>query len=207
MIRVDHAGEYGAQRIYDGQLFILHNHHTGPIIREMKEQEVQHLNNLEKVIPTHRVRPTVLLPLWDLAGFSMGAMSALLGPKYAMACTVAVEEVITEHYNDQLRVINQILQKMDSQKKGADETIDMRKLNANKDYSTDSEDDSVQIDPSITRQQLIELKEMIKQHRDDEENHKDIGIKNDALQAPLYQSFADIIKVGCKVAIAVSSRI
>jgi ubiquinone biosynthesis monooxygenase Coq7 len=94
-------------RIYDGQLAILGKTPSGPVIEEMREQEKQHLANLEAVMPQRRVRPTVFLPLWDIAGFALGAGTALLGPKAAMACTVAVEETIIEHYNNQLRELNE----------------------------------------------------------------------------------------------------
>jgi ubiquinone biosynthesis monooxygenase Coq7 len=72
----------------------------------MMRQEVVHLANLQKALPQRRTRPSVLLPLWDLAGYALGYGTALMGPKAAMACTVAVETVITEHYNDQLRTLN-----------------------------------------------------------------------------------------------------
>ncbi|VDQ16038.1 unnamed protein product [Trichobilharzia regenti] len=69
----------------------------------MREQEEEHLKKFEELIPIHRVRPTLLLPLWSVAGFALGVGSALLGSKSAMACTVAVESVISEHYNNQIR--------------------------------------------------------------------------------------------------------
>ncbi|CAH8639321.1 unnamed protein product [Heterobilharzia americana] len=69
----------------------------------MREQEEGHLKKFEELIPLHRVRPTLLLPLWNIAGFALGVGSALLGSKSAMACTVAVESVISEHYNNQIR--------------------------------------------------------------------------------------------------------
>lgn len=101
MIRVDHAGEYGAVRIYAGQLAVLGKGPASAVIREMAKQEQRHLERFEKLIAERRVRPTALTPLWHLAGFAMGAASALLGERAAMACTVAVEEVIDEHYRQQ----------------------------------------------------------------------------------------------------------
>lgn len=98
MIRVDHAGEFGAQRIYEGQLAVLGRTASGPTIRHMKEQEDRHLAAFERLIVERGVRPTALHPLWNIAGFALGAGTALLGPKAAMACTIAVEEVIDEHY-------------------------------------------------------------------------------------------------------------
>jgi 3-demethoxyubiquinol 3-hydroxylase len=101
MIRVDHAGEFGAQRIYEGQLAVLGGTTDGEAIRHMKEQEDRHLAVFERLIVERRVRPTALHPLWNFAGFALGMGSALLGPKAAMACTIAVEEVIDEHYAHQ----------------------------------------------------------------------------------------------------------
>jgi len=101
MIRVDHAGEYGAVRIYAGQMAVLGKTKTGPVIRAMAEQERDHLATFEQLMNERRVRPTALTPLWHVAGFALGAASALAGPKTAMACTVAVEEVIDEHYQRQ----------------------------------------------------------------------------------------------------------
>jgi 3-demethoxyubiquinol 3-hydroxylase len=102
MIRVDHAGEFGAQRIYAGQLAVLDGTPTAATIRHMAKQEDEHLAAFEKLIVENRVRPTVLHPLWNIAGFVLGAATARLGEKAAMACTVAVEETIVEHYKKQL---------------------------------------------------------------------------------------------------------
>lgn len=99
MIRVNHAGEYGAKRIYEGQLAVLGaKSPSAPVIREMARQEAHHLQVFADMIGRRQVRPTALMPLWHLAGFALGAGTALLGEKAAMACTVAVESVIDEHY-------------------------------------------------------------------------------------------------------------
>ncbi|XP_037938649.1 5-demethoxyubiquinone hydroxylase, mitochondrial isoform X2 [Teleopsis dalmanni] len=103
IIRVDHAGELGADRIYAGQLAVLGNSPMSDKISHMWEQEKCHRQQFEKLIREHRVRPTVMTPIWNVAGFLLGA--ALMGEKAAMACTVAVETTIVEHYNDQLRKI------------------------------------------------------------------------------------------------------
>ena len=100
-IRVNHAGEFGAKRIYEGQLAVLKDTKDAAVIEHMKVQELHHLETFEKLIVERKVRPTVLHPLWNVAGFALGVGTALLGPKAAMACTVAVEEVIDEHYADQ----------------------------------------------------------------------------------------------------------
>jgi 3-demethoxyubiquinol 3-hydroxylase len=101
MIRVDHAGEYGAARIYDGQLAVLGRSRTVAAVHEMAEQEKRHLVAFERLVVARRVRPTLLTPLWHVAGFALGAVTAFMGERAAMACTVAVEEVIDEHYRRQ----------------------------------------------------------------------------------------------------------
>lgn len=104
MIRVDHAGEYGAVCIYEGQLAVLGARHTKATdaIRHMAEQEQRHLKTFNTLINERRVRPTALEPIWRVAGFALGAATAMLGEKAAMACTAAVEEVIDEHYAAQV---------------------------------------------------------------------------------------------------------
>lgn len=166
MLRVDHAGEYGAVRIYDGQLAVVRDPEARRQIEEMRAQEVEHLRNLSNLVPKRRVRPTVLLPLWDVAGFALGAATAMLGPKGAMACTVAVEEAICDHYNDQLRTLH------GPEHKGEDE-----------------------------------LRKLIRHNRDEEAEHRDIGIENKAEEAPFYSTLTQVIKAGCNVAIWVSKRV
>lgn len=101
MIRVDQAGEYGARRIYEGQLAVLGRSASGETIRAMAEAERQHLEEIERLMIERRVRPTALQPFWHVAGFALGAATALLGERAAMACTAAVEEVIEGHYQRQ----------------------------------------------------------------------------------------------------------
>jgi ubiquinone biosynthesis monooxygenase Coq7 len=105
ILRVDHAGEYGAVRIYAGQLAVLGDTPAGRVVTRMAEQEKKHLAAFDRLLPERRVRPTLLSPLWHVAGFAMGAATALLGPRAAMACTVAVEEVIDEHYAAQIEAL------------------------------------------------------------------------------------------------------
>ena len=104
MIRVDHAGEYGAVRIYEGQLAVLgkSNSKAADAIRHMAEQEQRHLKAFDTLVNERRVRPTALEPVWRVAGFALGAATALMGEKAAMACTAAVEEVIDQHYAAQV---------------------------------------------------------------------------------------------------------
>ena len=101
IIRVDHAGEYGAVRIYDGQLAVVGRGRARDEIRRMAEQEQHHLAVFDDLVRARRVRPTALQPLWHVAGYGLGLATALLGERAAMACTVAVEEVIDAHYAGQ----------------------------------------------------------------------------------------------------------
>ena len=103
MIRVDQAGEYGATRIYAGQLAILGDRHpTARAIHHMAQQEERHRAFFDRMIVDRGVRPTVLQPFWDVAGFALGAVTAAMGPNAAMACTAAVETEIDKHYAEQL---------------------------------------------------------------------------------------------------------
>ncbi|MBX6745794.1 MAG: demethoxyubiquinone hydroxylase family protein [Acetobacteraceae bacterium] len=161
-IRVDHAGEYGAKRIYQGQLAVLRGTRWEPLLRHMQAQEQVHLDTFSRLIGQRRVRPTALLPLWHVAGFALGAATAMLGHRAAMACTVAVEEAIDEHYRSQEAAL------------GEDEA---------------------------------ELKAHIAQFRAEELEHRDIGLENEAEQAPAYRLLSAAIKAGCKAAIRISERI
>ncbi len=162
LIRVDHAGEYGAKRIYQGQLAVLHASDKADILRHMQAQEQVHLDTFAGLVASRRVRPTLLLPLWHIAGFALGAATAALGERAAMACTVAVEEAIDEHYAAQYEAL------------GEDEA---------------------------------ELRATIDAFREEELEHRDIGLDNEAELTPGYKVLCALIKTGCKVAIAVSERI
>lgn len=105
MIRVDHAGELGARQIYAGQLAVFGGSTVGKVIQEMADQEKKHLDAFDRLVVDRRVRPTAMLPVWNLAGYALGLGTAMMGKEAAMACTVAVEEVIAEHYNDQVRAL------------------------------------------------------------------------------------------------------
>merc|ERR1712004_142424 len=166
IIRVDHAGERGADVIYQGQYDVLKNTDAGPKIKEMWEQEKEHLAAFEKLLVSHRTAPTVLLPLWDVLGYAVGAGTAMMGKEAAMACTVAVEDTIIGHYNDQIREL-------------------------------------LKRDP----QQHAEMIKLLSKFRDEEQEHHDIGLDEGAEQAPAYQLLTNAIKLGCKVAIAVSNEI
>jgi ubiquinone biosynthesis monooxygenase Coq7 len=106
IIRVNHAGEYGAKRIYSGQIAALKNSgdkNILEILEHMKQQEEKHFDYFDQKISQDRIRPTLMQPFWNIAGFTMGYITAKMGKKAAMTCTVAVEEVIDEHYKEQLQ--------------------------------------------------------------------------------------------------------
>jgi len=168
VIRVDHAGEYGANRIYAGQMAVLGNTKSGQLIQHMWDQEKEHLRVFETLIPKYRARPTALLPIWNIAGFALGAGTAILGEKAAMACTVAVETTITEHYNNQIRELMSSSEDMNENK---------------------------------------ELLDYIQKFRDEEQEHHDTGIAQDAEKAPGYALLSNTIKAGCKAAIWLSERV
>jgi 3-demethoxyubiquinol 3-hydroxylase len=103
MVRVNQAGEFGAKRIYAGQLAIMGDRHTSArSVAHMAEQEQKHLDAFDRIMAERGVRPTVLQPFWNVAGFALGAATAAIGPEAAMACTVAVETEIDRHYQEQL---------------------------------------------------------------------------------------------------------
>jgi len=103
-LRVNHAGEFGANQIYAGQHKVLKNTSDGPLIQHMWDQEKHHLDHFENVlIPKHQTQYSALLPLWRIGSYAMGYATAKMGKNAAMACTEAVETTIVEHYNDQLR--------------------------------------------------------------------------------------------------------
>ncbi|XP_047389701.1 5-demethoxyubiquinone hydroxylase, mitochondrial isoform X2 [Sciurus carolinensis] len=165
IIRVDHAGEYGANRIYAGQMAVLGRTSVGPVIQKMWDQEKDHLKKFNELVVAFRVRPTVLMPFWNVVGFALGAGTALLGKEGAMACTVAVEESIAHHYNNQIRTL-------------------------------------MEEDPE--RHQ--ELLQVIKQFRDEELEHHDLGLEHDAELAPAYTLLKSAIQAGCSAAIYLSER-
>lgn len=107
MLRVDQAGEFGATRIYAGQLAVMGDRHPyGRIIAGMASQEERHRQAFDAMIARRGVRPTALAPFWNVAGFALGAVTAALGPKAAMACTAAIETEIDQHYAEQLEQLD-----------------------------------------------------------------------------------------------------
>lgn len=108
MLRVDHAGEYGATRIYAGQIAVMGDRapHSGEMVA-MADQEAGHLRKFDALLTERGVRPTLLQPLWSVAGYALGAATALIGPEAAMACTAAIEEEIDRHYTSQLEELRE----------------------------------------------------------------------------------------------------
>jgi ubiquinone biosynthesis monooxygenase Coq7 len=108
MLRVDQAGEYGATRIYAGQMAVLRPNSTeGKLVARMATQEERHLAAFDRMMNERRVRPTALQPLWNVAGFALGAATALMGEKAALACTDAIETEIDRHYGRQLEELGE----------------------------------------------------------------------------------------------------
>jgi 3-demethoxyubiquinol 3-hydroxylase len=103
VIRVNHAGEYGAKQIYRGQLSVLKNKKEQDLLKHMQEQEQQHLDFFTEEMLSNRVRPSLFMPIWHVAGFALGIGTALLGKNAAMIATEAVEEVIDKHYQEQIK--------------------------------------------------------------------------------------------------------
>jgi ubiquinone biosynthesis monooxygenase Coq7 len=164
VIRVNHAGEYGAKQIYKGQLAVFRfkkDQSTVDLIEHMQSQEEEHFDYFNQKMIEQKVRPTIMQPLWQVAGFALGFITATMGKKAAMACTVAVEEVIDEHYKDQLN-----------------------NLVGNE-----------------------ELKEKIEQFRQEELEHRNIGLENHAEDLTIYKPLSFIIKNASKLAIAISTKI
>ncbi|MEW5726360.1 MAG: demethoxyubiquinone hydroxylase family protein [Pseudomonadota bacterium] len=162
ILRVDQAGELGAVRIYQGQRAVLGRGRHGALLTKMHDQEKHHLDTFNRLISERRVRPTALAPIWHVAGFVLGAGTALLGERAAMACTVAVEEAIDEHYAEQAARL------------GDDEP---------------------------------DLKATIEKFREEEIEHRDIGLANEAEMAPAYPLLSAAIKTGCRIAIWLSERV
>lgn len=154
----------------------------------MWDQEKAHRQEFERLIAEYRVRPTVMTPLWNVAGFALGAGTALLGEKAAMACTVAVETVIVDHYNDQLR------QLMEEPK------VDQVRFIQ---FPFKASQKSKQHASRIPQKLLA----TITKFRNEEQEHHDTGISHGAEQAPFYQMLTEVIKLGCKTAIAISKKI
>jgi 3-demethoxyubiquinol 3-hydroxylase len=154
---------------------------SAPLLKEMLDQETVHRDTFNRIIGANNIRPTFFTPLWHVAGFSLGAVTALMGKETAMLCTEAVETEIGRHYNDQLRKLIEIVNEM---------VCDVNQGNH-----------------SEGKEELEILKEVIKTFRDEELEHLDHAVENDSRSAPLHGLLTSVIQTGCKVAIKISERI
>jgi ubiquinone biosynthesis monooxygenase Coq7 len=177
MIRVNHAGEFGAKVIYDGQIAALtlrNDHQSLKLIKHMKKQEDKHFEYFNQEIINQKINPTIMQPIWRLGGFALGFATAIINKKAAMACIVAVEEVIDEHYQKQLTELEEIKQ-IENKKNSIDE--------------------------------FTSLAKKISQFRNEELEHRDIGYENNATDISYYQPLTTAIKLASKLAIFISSKI
>lgn len=192
VIRVDQAGELGANYIYFGQYTILASRypHLKPVLQHMWDQEVHHHDTFNRLQTKHRVRPSLLTPMWKVGAFGIGAGTAFIGKEAAMACTVAVETVIGGHYNQQLRVLmNQYNVPIYDKKTGV--------------QLTDS-----QISRDIAASpELANFKDTISRFRDEELEHLDTAIEHDAEKAVPYVLLTEAIKLVCRGAIWAAERV
>lgn len=192
VIRVDQAGELGANYIYMGQYGVLANKypHLKPVLQHMWDQEIHHHNTFNRLQTERRVRPSILTPLWKAGAVALGAGTALLSKEAAMACTVAVETVIGGHYNEQLRVLmNQF-------------NIPVYDKETGKPLSKEQITEAIQTSP-----ELALLKETISTFRDEELEHLDTAVDHDAEMAVPYMLLTETIKLVCRGAIWTAERV
>lgn len=180
VIRVDQAGELGADLIYAGQYLALsHNKKVKPVVKHMWEQEIHHRQTFNALQTEHRIRPSLFTPVWKLGAFGMGFATGFMNKEAAMACTEAVETVIGKHYNQQLRVLSNNFHDV-------------------KDLETGEFTDSAEIK---------HLKGTIKVFRDEEMEHLDTAIQHDSKNARPYWLLTETIKTVCKTAVFVAERV
>lgn len=192
MIRVDQAGELGANYIYMGQYAVLAAKypHLKPVLRHMWDQEINHHDTFNRLQTQRRVRPSLLTPLWKAGAVAIGAGTALISKEAAMACTVAVETVIGGHYNQQLRVI------MNQYDIDVYDKLTGAKL----------ENDQIPEDLKVSSE-LRDLTETISTFRDDELEHLNTAVDHDAEKAVPYILLTETIKMVCRGAIWTAERI
>jgi ubiquinone biosynthesis monooxygenase Coq7 len=187
IIRVNHAGEYGAKLIYQGQICALKikgDTKTLEIVENMKKQELTHLDYFEKQIVSNQVRPTIMQPIWKIGGFALGFLTAIIDKKSAMTCTTAVEEVIDQHYQKQINELEDIKTKNNNSL--------AKNIN--------------QIDDSNS-QKLDDLYHNINKFRQEEVEHRDIGFNHNAKDFVFYKPLDIFIKFTTKLAINISKKI
>lgn len=192
VVRVDQAGELGANYIYMGQYAVLATKypHLKPVLKHMWEQEIYHHDTFNRLQTERRVRPSLLTPFWKIGAVAMGAGTALISKEAAMACTVAVETVIGGHYNQQLRVLmNQF--DIDAFDKKTGEILSPEKIAEN----------------LRTSPELSKLKDLISTFRDEELEHLDTAVEHDADKAVPYMLLTETIKLVCRGAIWAAERV
>ena len=181
MIRVNHAGEDGAKRIYEGQLKALKNHGAYTIIEHMYHQELEHLRTFDDLMKHHNVRPTFLSPLWNRAAYALGWLSGKIGIETAMAITVAVEEVIDDHYKEQIDTLHRY---------AMPDSIPQHITHENN-----------------VHDDVVSLAKTLERFRQDEQEHRDCGLEHEAEKAPFYPLIKECVKAITRFAIFVSKKI
>ncbi|GAB7345846.1 hypothetical protein MBLNU457_4102t1 [Dothideomycetes sp. NU457] len=177
-LRVNHAGELAAVRIYSAQTppVIKAHPHLRPLMKHMYDQEAGHFKKFNEVLAKHRIRPTAMYPIWQIAATTLGWTTAIMGREAAMACTEAVETEIGQHYNGQVREILAWME--DMERRGED-----------------------------PGEELTELVKDLRRIRDEELEHLDHAVEHDAKQANPYELLTGVIRGGCRAAIWVSEKI
>lgn len=177
-LRVNQAGELAATLIYTAQTppVVKAHPHLRPLMKHMYDQEAGHFKTFNELLAKHRIRPTVMYPVWEVAATVLGWTTGVMGREAAMACTEAVETEIGNHYNTQVRELFKWMQ--DLKQKGEE------------------------LDP-----ELKVLIDDIKRIRDEELEHLDHAVENDAKEAQPYEPLVDVIRYGCRGAIWISERI
>ncbi|RAK92497.1 COQ7-domain-containing protein [Aspergillus costaricaensis CBS 115574] len=177
-LRVNQAGELAATLIYTAQTpQVVRSHpHLRPLMKHMYDQEAGHFDTFNHLIAKHRVRPTAMYPVWEVAATFLGWSTGMMGREAAMACTEAVETEIGSHYNDQVREI--LSWKAEAESRG--EELD---------------------------EELEEMLATFRRIRDEELEHLDHAVENDAKEARPYDPLVNVIRYGCKAAIKISERV
>ncbi|KAI9749049.1 MAG: hypothetical protein M4579_007020 [Chaenotheca gracillima] len=177
-LRVNQAGELAATLIYTAQTppIVRAHPHLRPLMKHMHDQEAGHFNTFNKLLAKHRVRPTAMYPLWQVAATALGWGTAMMGREAAMACTEAVETEIGGHYNGQVRVLLEMMRGMEERGEEVGE-------------------------------ELKSLLETVRTIRDEELEHLDHAVDNDAKQAEGHEVLTNVIRSGCKAAIWVSEKV
>jgi 3-demethoxyubiquinol 3-hydroxylase len=177
-IRVNQAGELAATLIYTAQKtpIIRSYPHLRPLMKHMYDQEAGHFSTFNNLVAKHRVRPTVMYPVWEVAATLLGWSTAVLGREAAMACTEAVETEIGTHYNEQVREVLSWMAEAERRGEDVDEEL--------KDFLA-----------------------LLRKTRDEELEHLDHAVENDAKEARPYDPLVNIIRLGCRAAIKISEKV